>query len=85
MKQPRIAWFFRLMAAGGVGLLLASLYRQRAELGHWEGWLAFLTGYALPAVQALQRAGVISGMPDGSFRPRDTATREQACVVLCLL
>ena len=46
---------------------------------------ADIAGYALPAVQALQRAGVISGMPDGSFRPRDTATREQACVVLCLL
>ena len=46
---------------------------------------ADIAGYALPAVQALQRAGVISGMPDGSYRPRDTATREQACVVLCLL
>ena len=46
---------------------------------------ADIAGYALPAVQALQRAGVISGMPDGSFRPRDTATREQACVMLCLL
>ena len=46
---------------------------------------ADIAGYALPVVQALQRAGVISGMPDGSFRPRDTATREQACVVLCLL
>ena len=46
---------------------------------------ADIAGYALPAVEALQRAGVISGMPDGSFRPRDTATREQACVMLCLL
>ena len=43
------------------------------------------TAYALPAVQALQRAGVISGMPDGSFQPLGTATREQACVVLCTL
>ena len=44
-----------------------------------------IADYALPAVQALHSAGVISGMPDGSFRPRDTATREQACVMLCLL
>ena len=44
-----------------------------------------IAAYALPAVQALHSAGVISGMPDGSFRPRDTATREQACVMLCLL
>ena len=41
--------------------------------------------YALPAVQTLQRAGVISGMPDGSFRPREHMTREQACVVLSAL
>ena len=44
-----------------------------------------VAAYALPAVQALHRAGVINGMPDGSFRPYDTATREQACAVLCTL
>ena len=44
-----------------------------------------ICAYALPAVQALHRAGVISGMPDGSFQPFGTATREQACVVLCAL
>ena len=44
-----------------------------------------ISAYALPAVQALHRAGVISGMPDGSFQPFGTATREQACVVLCTL
>ena len=44
-----------------------------------------IAAYALPAVQALHRAGVISGMPDGSFQPFGTATREQACVVLCAL
>ena len=44
-----------------------------------------IADYALPAVQALHRAGVISGMPDGSFQPYATATREQACTVLCML
>ena len=44
-----------------------------------------ISAYALPAVQVLHRAGVISGMPDGSFQPLGTATREQACVVLCAL
>ena len=44
-----------------------------------------IAAYALPAVQTLQRAGVISGMPDGSFRPRERMTREQACVVLSAL
>ena len=44
-----------------------------------------ISAYALPAVQALHRAGVISGMPDGSFQPYGTATREQACTMLCML
>ena len=44
-----------------------------------------VAAYALPAVQALHRAGVINGMPDGSFQPYATATREQACIVLCAL
>ena len=44
-----------------------------------------IAAYALPAVQALHNAGVISGMPDGSFQPQATTTREQACVVLCAL
>ena len=44
-----------------------------------------VAAYALPAVQALHRAGVINGMPDGSFQPYATATREQACAVLCAL
>ena len=44
-----------------------------------------IAAYALPAVQVLHSAGVISGMPDGSFQPQATTTREQACVVLCAL
>ena len=44
-----------------------------------------IAAYALPAVQALHSAGLISGMPDGSFQPQATTTREQACVVLCAL
>ena len=44
-----------------------------------------VAAYALPAVQALHRAGVINGMPDGSFQPYATATREQACTELCML
>mgnify|MGYP003195817680 CR=1 FL=1 len=38
---------------------------------------ADIAAYALPAVQALQRAGV--------FCPRGSATREQACAMLCRL
>ena len=74
--------------------MAAMLYRYAGQFGIQLGTgnpaitftdEADIAGYALPAVEGLQRAGVISGMPDGSFRPRDTATREQACVMLCLL
>ena len=58
------------------------LPEQTAALFTDEGSIA---AYALSAVQALHRAGVINGMPDGSFHPYDTATREQACAVLCTL
>ena len=44
-----------------------------------------IAAYAQIAVLTLQRAGVISGMPDGSFQPYGTATREQACTMLCML
>ena len=74
--------------------MAAMLYRYAGQFGIQLGTgnpaitftdEADIADYALPAVEALQRAGIISGMPDGSFRPRDTATREQACVTLCLL
>ena len=74
--------------------MAAMLYRYAGQFGIQLGTgnpaitftdEADIADYALPAVEALQHAGVISGMPDGSFRPRDTATREQACVMLCLL
>ena len=44
-----------------------------------------VAAYAQIAVQTLHRAGIISGMPDGSFQPYSTATREQACTMLCKL
>ena len=36
-------------------------------------------------IKEMYDAGVINGMPDGSFQPYATATREQACIVLCAL
>ncbi len=44
-----------------------------------------IAAYAQVAVQTLQRAGVISGMPDGSFQPYGTATanRPAPCCACC--
>ena len=66
-------------------------YTQRYELHLQEQPVTPFTdagsvaAYAQTAVQTLHRAGIISGMPDGSFQPYSTATREQACTMLCRL
>lgn len=44
---------------------------------------ASISRYAVGYVKALQCAGIISGYPDGSYRPMANTTREQACKVLC--
>jgi len=41
-----------------------------------------ISEYAKEAVAAMQKAGVINGMPDGGFAPIDTANRAQAAVIL---
>ncbi len=44
-----------------------------------------ISGYAKDAIGALQKAGVISGMGDGSFMPQGVANRAQAAVIICNL
>lgn len=43
---------------------------------------AEIAAYATEAVAALQTAGTINGMGNGSFLPRNTASRAQAAVIL---
>ena len=38
--------------------------------------------YASNAVETLQKAGVINGYTDGSFRPYDNASRAEVCAML---
>ncbi len=42
-----------------------------------------ISPWARGAVPMLQRAGVLSGYPDGLFRPQNPVTREEACKILC--
>lgn len=44
-----------------------------------------IDAYATDAVKAMQRAGIISGNPDGSFEPTGNATRAQAAKMIALL
>ena len=38
--------------------------------------------YSLDAIYTLYRAGIINGMPDGSFRPKGNATRAECAAIL---
>ncbi len=42
-----------------------------------------ISSWASGAVSTLQKAGVLSGYPDGAFRPQNPVTREEACKILC--
>ena len=44
-----------------------------------------IASYAADSVAALCKAGVLSGMEDGSFQPTGAATREQAAKIICML
>lgn len=43
---------------------------------------ASISAWAADAVSQLQRAGVLGGYPDGTFRPKAVVTREEACKIL---
>ena len=42
-----------------------------------------ISGWARASVSQLWREGVLGGYPDGTFRPQNPVTREEACKVLC--
>ena len=44
---------------------------------------ARIHSWASEAVSKLQQAGVLSGYPEGTFRPQNAVTREEACKILC--
>jgi len=43
---------------------------------------AEISGYAKEAVVAMQKAGIINGMGDGRFAPKNNATRAEAAVII---
>ena len=44
---------------------------------------ASISGYAVSAVETLQQAKILSGLPSGAFRPKETVTRAAAVTALC--
>ena len=42
-----------------------------------------ISSWSAAAVAQLQQAGVLSGYPEGNFRPQSHVSREEACKILC--
>ncbi|MFB9329194.1 glycoside hydrolase family 3 N-terminal domain-containing protein [Paenibacillus aurantiacus] len=66
------------------GELLGLELSDAAEGGAFKDASAF-AGYAKEAIGRIQAAGLMKGLPDGSFGPKLTATRAQAATVLYTL
>ena len=71
--------------------MAAMLYRAAAkaniELPNTVNEMKFaddssISGYAVEAIKALQQAGIVKGMANGTFAPSTNATRAQAAVVI---
>ena len=41
-----------------------------------------ISSFAQDAVKELYEVGIINGMPDGTFKPKDSATRAQVAVMV---
>lgn len=41
--------------------------------------------WAVDAVTIMQKAGIINGTPDGTFEPKNTATRAEAAKIICMM
>lgn len=74
-RQDMAVMTYRAIAAAGVALEPAD------DAGRFADEAA-IASYAREAVTAMQRAGIINGMPNGAFAPDATANRAQAAVIL---
>lgn len=69
-------------------LIVRAANKYEMELVPVEPEISFTDGssisaYAVESVNAMQRAGMISGYEDGSFKPHNGATRAEAAKLLC--
>lgn len=65
-------------------LLVIPLQQEEVHSSIWKDQ-AFISDYALEAVEALRQTGIIQGFEDGAFAPKANASRAQAAVMLARL
>jgi len=75
LRQDMAVMIYRIAQLLGIDLgddISVEPFKDEAEI----------SGYAKEAVAAMQRAGIIKGTGDGSFAPKNTATRAEAAVII---
>ena len=74
-RQDMAVMLDRAMSAKGI-----TLSEKNEKMDFSDG--SSISAYAAAAVELLQKAGVINGYEDATFRPFDNATRAEACSML---
>ncbi|MNE33080.1 Endo-1,4-beta-xylanase A precursor [compost metagenome] len=74
-RQDMAVMTYRALEAAGVTLELSNGDERFADE-------SAISSYAREAVTAMQKAGIINGMPSGEYAPYESANRAQAAVIL---
>mgnify|MGYP000978069052 CR=1 FL=1 len=74
-RQDMAVMIDRFLSGRGISLENNGVVSQFQDVGE-------ISAYAAAAVEHMRRCGVISGKPDGSFAPLDTASRAETCSML---
>lgn len=74
-RQDMAVMTYRALSAAGLSVTSASAAPAFKDA-------SAIAAYAQEAVSAMQQAGIINGMADGTFAPAATANRAQAAVIL---
>lgn len=74
-RQDMAVMIYRFLGGHGISLEKQGTASQFQDVGE-------LSAYAAEAVEYMRRCGVISGRPDGSFAPLESASRAETCSML---
>lgn len=77
-REQMAAMIYRYASSAGVTLPKTRDAVRFSDASGFSGW-------AIEAIDALTRAGILDGVGAGRFAPQESATREQACKMLALL
>ena len=77
-REQMAVMIYRYAESNGIDLPRTQPAMNFSDASTFSGW-------AVEAIEATQRAGIINGVGNNMFAPTVVATREQACKVLAVL